>query len=735
MYGEWVYVFRFFIAWLIMSLCVLPLCMVLFKSFPDRGYIFSKPIGVILSGGLLWWLSSLKLYTFDIINQFVCIIFVFLISSVIYIIDNKSIKTISDITAENLFCGLNLKTLVKKWIIIEMAFLIILTYYCYLRGSYPDITSDTEKMMNYAILEGLHRADYMPPVDVWYSGKPINYYYLGHFFTVFIAGIVDLTPEYSYNIMCGSIFALGILQSFFIVYYLLMEKSAGKRAISFFGGLVSSLAVMIAGNFHYVLYGLLKIVRKTDGSDYWFGDSIRFIGYDPENMDKTIHEIPSYSLLVGDLHAHVINIVFVLTVTGVLLSWMMKRRDRLEAEEPSSAIFLEMIKNAFNLEVIIASIIVGAFAGINFWDFPVYFTVAGAVILFSNIMMYRDTKSVIISTAFQGISFFVMAWVVSLPFRSNLKTVYSVVKLTDRHSAFIQLMILWGLPVFTSILFYLSLRGKRLEAPDLFVLTITLCAIGLVIIPELIYVKDIYDAEYQRANTMFKLVYRAWMLFGLGMGYIFAVSLFLEKKKAMRTAGIMLFVPFVLTLGYFHNGAETLFGGLLGSGYSTLDGTYFMDCSDQGDGAATMADDKAAIDYINENIDDERAVILEADGDSYSFYGRISTFTGHPTVLQWRAHEWLWREDDAENYSMPADEAQRIADIRTIYTSHDNDLADALIAHYNIQYIVTGYCEYAKEEEWGEPVALDRMMENYELIFYSDDNEKYPVYVFSVHKG
>ena len=33
-------------------------------------------------------------------------------------------------------------------------------------------------------------------------------------------------------------------------------------------------------------------------------------------MTATIHEFPSYSFVLGDLHAHVVNVMFVLLVLG-----------------------------------------------------------------------------------------------------------------------------------------------------------------------------------------------------------------------------------------------------------------------------------------------------------------------------------------------------------------------------------------------------------------------------------
>ena len=99
------------------------------------------------------------------------------------------------------------------------------------------------------------------------------------------------------------------------------------------GGLLAGMGVCVAGNMHYPIYrwiipSIKKLTtRAKTGYNYWFPDATRYIGYNPETGDKTIHEFPSYSFILGDLHAHVINIVFVLTVLAILLSWLYKQRD------------------------------------------------------------------------------------------------------------------------------------------------------------------------------------------------------------------------------------------------------------------------------------------------------------------------------------------------------------------------------------------------------------------------
>ena len=81
--------------------------------------------------------------------------------------------------------------------------------------------------------------------------------------------------------------------------------------------------------------------------------------------------------------------------------------------------------------------------------------------------------------------------------------------------------------------------------------------------------------------------------------------------------------------------------------------------------------------------------MLEANGDSYSEYCRVSAMTGLPTVLRWYVHEWLWRED-VETLNL------RSADISTIFTSDDERTVRELIDQYHVSYLFIGSCERAQ---------------------------------------
>jgi sugar lactone lactonase YvrE len=96
-------------------------------------------------------------------------------------------------------------------------------------------------------------------------------------------------------------------------------------------------------------------------------------------------------------------------------------------------------------------------------------------------------------------------------------------------------------------------------------------------------------------------------------------------------------------------------------------------------------DELAAYQWLNRRIQGI-PVILEAHGDSYQDYTRVSMNTGLPTVLGWayhvfqRAHTW-------------PDINRRKADIQTAYTSDDKDVVAAILEQYHVALVFVGAVE------------------------------------------
>jgi YYY domain-containing protein len=253
-----------------------------------------------------------------------------------------------------------------------------------------------------------------------------------------------------------------------------------------------------------------------------------------------------------------------------------------------------------------------------------------------------------------------------------------------QHSLWWELLMLYGFFFFfvTSFLVF-TLKTKKLFQVDQFVLLLIILSTLLIILPELIYVKDIYPAHY-RANTMFKLVFQAFMMLSLASGYIMVrlISQIREQKSKIfnwyTPFFILSFLLFVIVLLYPQQAVKGYYGD-----FKTphgLDGTAYL--------KSLYPGDYKAIQWLNINVHGQ-PVILEAQGDSYTDYARFSTNTGLPTVLGWTVHEWLWRG----TYDIPA---PRIEEIKTMYETADTKEAAKLLKKYNVIYVIIGSLEKQK---------------------------------------
>ncbi len=761
---------KWWFALLVIGIGFMPLTAYMFKNFRDKGWLFSKTIALAASGWLVWYLSSFKIIKFTVANCFIFTAVLIVLNIVFFVLVDRRDRKFNEgkLANEQLFSfGKFSWDTITSITLTEFMFFLGFLFWTYLRCFKPEIMGNTEKFMDYGLMTSIDRAIYMPAEDIWLSGHTINYYYLGQYLGVFVKRLSGVAIEDSYNLalmmIAGFAFAMPYSIMNQVASDFILKKKVGTRAGKGFVedkpekwytvvvGLLAGLSVCFAGNLHYTIFnyiavfgtdgklaGLKKLLSVTRDS-YWFPDATRYIGYNPDTDDKTIHEFPSYSFVLGDLHAHVINIMFVLTVIALLYTILQARRARMDKfrYESFDAIPGYDIKNKADCkamlfeevltpQVLLIGFFIGFFHMTNYWDYPIYFVVSGAIILFSNAVICRFRKETIFMTAAHAAVILAISFIVSLPFKLTFDQISTGVAISLKHTPLYQLAILWGLPITVVIVFLVLMIkelnrsfGKRkknsskkdkenpnkpsiskfcddhsvldwlyrminsLEIADLFVLTIGLCACGLILMPELVYVRDIYSGAYKRANTMFKLTYQAYIMFGMAMPYIIARLIRFSQKRAQHIFAIISLCLLVSTYGYFFNASKAWFGDYSNpEKYKGLDCVVWMD--------KYSKEDYEAVNWINKNIT-EPEVMLEGVGFSYTYYERISATTGLATIMGWETHEWLWRSE--ANFNKPDIIPERQKAVKTIYTSNDKEEVMELLKKYDVDYIYVGEAE------------------------------------------
>ena len=81
--------------------------------------------------------------------------------------------------------------------------------------------------------------------------------------------------------------------------------------------------------------------------------------------------------------------------------------------------------------------------------------------------------------------------------------------------------------------------------------------------------------------------------------------------------------------------------------------------------------------------------IIEAVGDDYSSYGRVSSSTGIPTVLGWLGHEEQWH-GSRKPYE------GRLQAVESFYKTDDPQEAEEILHKYGVTYVIVGPREKAR---------------------------------------
>ena len=696
----------------------------------------------------------------------------------------------------------------RRWTVVaatEVLFLVMFAFWALVISEVPAI-NHTEKPMDFGILNAIVRADSFPPQDPWLAGHNIAYYYGGHYVYAMLTTLTGVAPATAYNLALATVPALLATGLLGLVYNLL--RFAGARvATSSTVGVAAAASILLLGN----LTGLLELIfvrgfggegfwqwvgikglAAPSGSEGWLPDGfwwwwrgtrvIDTLGADGTSLDYTITEFPFFSFLLGDLHAHVTVLPFLILALSMALALLV-------SPEPPGLKWLRRRP----WEAGILALAVGALAFMNAWDFPVYIAIvtvaavarwvawetmptdaedSSAIVLGNATVRALGRASVLaVALAAAGLVLYQPFY---LSFDSQAGGILPVVGPASRPFHFILVIgapallavaliaraaldlgwptrrlrvlacavlavsfapfLLWLIgvgirlsvsPDATSLADGVVVRRLMLAMPLLLVGgTALYCALGLTVGrrpthwlvfalllaaagffllagAELFHIGDQFG---NRMNTVFKVYYQAWLLLGIagavGVYYV-GVSPFQGggwsiRRELLRPIGVayaVLVLILLLASAYYSVGAIIERTGWTQSGETwqdnTLSGIAHLQTSAPGE--------YAAIGWLGQP--ENTGYIVEAVGDDYSDYGRISAFTGRPTLLGWKGHQRQWRGDDREF-------AGRAEDIATIYASDNSERVLQLLQRYEVRWLVVG----PREETSYGPDVLPRMV-------------------------
>jgi YYY domain-containing protein len=782
---DWLTPVVWYVAAQLFALVVLPIAFVVFRPWPDRGYLFAKPLGLLLVATTAWLLVSLGVIQFSFFSVLIALIL---------------LAGISLFTLRSIGGDFKAHLVANRRRILRMEILLLVAYVAFLliRAANPDLWhpwKGGEKPMDFAYLNAVVKSSTVPPYDPWYAGGYLNYYYFGQFMIASLIRFTGIVPSIAYNLAVPLLFMLTVGGVYSIVSGLAELTLRAKRVPAWsrkspaIAGLAAVAMVAIVGN----IDGLLQVLEgasRTLFQDQAFGffdfwRSSRMMT--PGSPGNEITEFPFFTFLFADLHAHLIAIPIAITaLAATIAAYLRIGRNRPKAESLAGLAVL--------------GVLVGSLRTINAWDFPTQLLLAGVFLVGGQLI---SSKRSVIGRLFVGglstLFVLIVGHVVYLPFHANFELFNNgVVKSQFStelwryiviHSLFLLAIISWlvfmwrerlsdalasitnaplpgsglagwmwhvvlvivaaavvtlALTGFATIAFAVIIGASVLGAGVVAYgsrvpgARYSLVAVGMVVMAmalaagvDMLTVKD----DIGRMNTVFKFYLQAWILLAMASAYFFwyladAGKFSLSKLKPAR--GVWMGLLAVLVIGVMvypilgtrdRNDERFEFSGLALDGMAYMETVTYVDH----EGPLTLKYDFDAIEWMQQNVAGS-PVIIEGLSDQYRWGNRVSIYTGLPAVIGWDWHQRQQRVGYASTVS------NRRIEVDRFFNTSIRQTAISLLDKYNVRYVYVGEMEHAKYSAEGlekfEKMDINGLVQVYPTPEQIEDGLDTPVVIY-----
>jgi len=745
------------IIWLIaievLGLLAFPISFLLFRRLPDRGYTLSKVFALLLVS-YTWWLLGLTQLIPASRWTLIGIVVALAVVAVL-LVRRQRVALLGFLRTGGGFI-----------VVAELLFLGFYFGWLTFVSHSPEI-NHTEKPMDFAFLNAVLKSSSFPPEDPWLSGHSVSYYYFGHLTMAGLTKLTGIPSSIAYNLSIVLVAALVAQASYGLVYNLIRLSGARVRTAATYA-LAAPLFVGVVSN----LEGVLEFIRSqgwgssgfwqwvgvkgldspvssssfypSQGGWWWRATRVIDTVVDGRSLDYTISEFPSFSFILGDLHAHVTSMPFLLLSLSLGLNLLLS---------PVRVGLGWLKRNPW--EAFFIALSLGALGFINLIDLPVFALLLMGVLL---VKSYGESGRVghsLLSTLVMVLPLLVAALLLYLPFYATFNTqVSGILPVREVGTRPLHFFLVWGLFLviavsfllvqarrlswdrdrglailvigialapfalwaaievflsayeegvvsgllavgarfgkilpglaFSGLALYSALRWSRSGGSVHLTLTLVLLAVGfyLMVGPELFRLIDVFN---NRMNTVFKLYYQAWLLLAIvsayGLYYLGSQRVGPSMLFRVGIYGWLGLVGLLVVASLYYAPGAALDKAGPGS-QRTLDGLAFLKYSSPGEyEAIRWLREEAPRGRLVEAA--ERPPHFQDRRTDYTDYGRISASTGLPTIIGWQGHEQQWRGS-----TQPF--AGRPQEVEEIYRSEDIGRVQELLEKYQVRYVYVG---------------------------------------------
>jgi YYY domain-containing protein len=409
---------RWWVALMLIGFTAVPLTYTLFRHLPDKGYAFSKMVGLLLISYLFWLMASFGFVANSLGGIAVGVLGLVIATAVAHYTSDRQLWPW-------------LKRHLVYILTAEIGFTLLFLLWVWVRANNPAITA-TEKPMEFLFLNAASRSPSYPPLDPWLSGFAISYYYFGYVMMSVLARLSAVPEMIAFNLGMAWLVAGSGLGAFGIIYNLISTDETETEAdtasttpapisrLALTLALVGMVALPIAGNGQMLmetLYGS-RLVPDTvwawldirdlappapeqpryltpsgePATNWWWWRSSRVIreyhlsGRIEDGLEP-IAEFPGFSFVLGDMHPHVLALPFIfLSLAAAYLWYLSELRAPKEREEDEPADFAALFWGIFThvgwVRWVATAVLLGGLAFLNTWDVPIHlFIIVGAFAL------------------------------------------------------------------------------------------------------------------------------------------------------------------------------------------------------------------------------------------------------------------------------------------------------------------------------------------------------------------